>query len=95
MAMTTVRVQEKGQVTIPLQIRKRLKLKKGDLVAFVETNAGVLITPAEVVVTQAAQAISRSLKEKGVTLEQLIERGREIRGDLLKEEYGLTDTSET
>jgi len=95
MAMTTVRVQEKGQVTIPLQIRKRLKLKKGDLVAFVETNAGVLITPAEVVVTQAAEAISRSLKEKGVTLEQLIERGREIRGDLLKEAYGLTDTSET
>jgi len=95
MPTSTVRVQEKGQVTIPLEIRRKLKLKKGDLVAFVETNAGVLITPAEVVVTQAAEAISRSLKEKGITLEQLIERGREIRGDLLKEEYGLMDTSET
>jgi len=95
MPTSTVRVQEKGQVTIPLEIRRKLKLKKGDLVAFVETNAGVLITPAEVVVTQAAEAIGRSLKEKGITLEQLIERGREIRGDLLKEEYGLMDAPET
>ena len=32
MKLNTVRVQEKGQVTIPLRIRKKLNLKKGDLV---------------------------------------------------------------
>ena len=32
-----VRVQEKGQVTLPADVRKRLGIKKGDLVAFVET----------------------------------------------------------
>lgn len=53
MPLPTVRVQEKGQVTIPLEIRKKLNLKKGDLVTFVETETGVLIKPAEVIVTTA------------------------------------------
>ena len=39
------RVQEKGQVTIPSQIRKKLKLKKGDLVVFEETETGIMISP--------------------------------------------------
>ena len=93
MPATTVRVQEKGQVTIPLEIRKKLKLKKGDLVTFIETQEGVLIQPAEVVVSAALDEIGRVLKEKGVTLEMWMERGRKIRGELLKEIYGLTDTS--
>ena len=92
MPLPTVRVQEKGQVTIPLEIRKKLNLKKGDLVTFVETESGVLIKPAEVIVTAALEEIGRALKEKGISLEQLIERGREIRGALSEEEYGLTDS---
>ncbi len=93
MRATTVRVQEKGQVTIPLELRKKLNLKKGDLVTFIETEEGVLIQPAEVVVSAALDEIGRVLKEKGVTLEMWMERGRKIRGELLKEIYGLTDTS--
>jgi len=38
-------VQEKGQVTIPAEIRRKLGVKKGDLVAFIETEGGVLISP--------------------------------------------------
>jgi AbrB family looped-hinge helix DNA binding protein len=46
-------VQEKGQVTIPAEIRKKLGLKKGDLVAFVETEQGVLLSPQEVIASEA------------------------------------------
>jgi len=42
-----VRVQEKGQITIPTKIRRKLNLRKGDLVIFTETTEGVLIKPAE------------------------------------------------
>jgi AbrB family looped-hinge helix DNA binding protein len=59
---------DKGQVTIPAEIRKKLGLKKGDLVAFVETEEGVLISPQEVIATQALDQIGQALKEKGVTL---------------------------
>jgi antitoxin PrlF len=87
-------VQEKGQVTIPAEIRRKLGLKKGDLVAFVETEQGVLISPQEVVAMDILDRMGRVLREKGVTLEELIEDGRKIRGDLLEEEYGLKAAEE-
>ena len=89
MSPLAVRVQEKGKLTIPLEIRRRLRLKKGDVVTFVETEQGYLLLPAEVVVGQALESIGKVLKEKGVTYEQLVKRGRRIRGKLLKEQYGL------
>lgn len=87
----TVRVQAKGQVTIPTKIRKKLNLKKGDMVSFVETKDGVLIKPAEVLLTETLDEIGKALKKEGITLEEWIERGREIRGQLLEEMYGLKD----
>ncbi len=91
MATLVVRVQEKGQVTIPREIREKLDLKKGDLVTFVETDEGIVIKPAEVVVSDALDEIGRALKEKGISLEKLMKRGREIRGELIEEEYNIAD----
>ena len=87
-----VRIQEKGQVTIPTEIRKKLGLKRGDLVAVVETPEGVFITPQQVVATKALDSIGDILKEKGLSLEKLMAAGREIRTDLLEETYGITET---
>ena len=84
-------VQERGQITIPAEIRKTLGLEKGELVAFVETDQGVLITPQEVVATAALDKIGELLKDKGVALDDLMESGREIRGDLAERRYGLAD----
>ena len=86
-----VRVQEKGQVTIPSEIRRKLKLKKGDLVVFVETEAGVVIKPAEILVSGALEEIGRALEAKGIDLEELLERGRERRSELIEKEYGLKE----
>jgi AbrB family looped-hinge helix DNA binding protein len=87
-----VRVQEKGQVTIPQEIRKKLGLKRGDLVAVVETPDGVFITPQQVVATKALDSIGDILKEQGLSLAELIAQGRDIRRDLLQETYGITKT---
>lgn len=84
-------VQEKGQVTIPAELRRKLGLKKGDLVAFIETDDGLLISPREVVAATALEQIGAALREKGITLEELMESGREIRGDLIEELYGLVN----
>ncbi len=91
MSEMLVRVQEKGQVTIPSRIRKKLKLKKGDLVIFEETESGATIKPVEVLMTDALDQIGKALQEKGITLEEIIERGRELRGDLIAGEYDLDD----
>lgn len=83
-----VRVQEKGQVTLPSEVRERLGLKKGDLVAVLETEEGVLISPQEIVATKALDRIGEALKEKGISLEELIESGREERVNIISKKYG-------
>lgn len=95
MSKQVVRVQEKGQVTIPFELRQKLNLKKGDLVTFVETEEGIIIKPAEVIVAEALDEIGKVLNEKGFSLEELIERGRNIRGDLLQKEYDIPNNQST
>jgi antitoxin PrlF len=87
-----VRIQEKGQVTIPTEIRKKLGLKRGDLVAVMETPEGVFITPQQVLATKAFESIGEILKEKGLSLEEVIASGRQIRTAILQEAYGITET---
>ena len=89
-----VRVQEKGQVTLPTEMRKRLGLKKGDMVAVIETEEGVLITPQQVVATRTLDHIGSVLREQGLSLEDLMESGREERAGLLRERYGI-ESNET
>jgi antitoxin PrlF len=87
-----VRVQAKGQVTLPADIRKRLGLKKGDYVAVEETPEGVLITSRAMAAIRALDNIGHALKAKGLSLEDMIESGREIREELYREQYGHLDT---
>lgn len=90
-----VRVQDKGQVTLPTEIRKKMGLKKGDLVAVVETPDGVLITPQEVLAAKALDRIGEALREKGLSLDDLIEAGREERAEVIKATYGIDDRSDS
>jgi bifunctional DNA-binding transcriptional regulator/antitoxin component of YhaV-PrlF toxin-antitoxin module len=87
-----VRVQEKGQVTIPIQTLKKYGIKKGDFVAVVETEQGVLFSPREVVAVDAMKKIGEALRANGVTVENWIETSRDIRGKIIEEKYGLTET---
>jgi AbrB family looped-hinge helix DNA binding protein len=87
-----VRIQEKGRVTIPTEIRKKLGLKRGDLVAVMETPDGVFITPQQVVAAKALDSIGDILKEQGLSLDELIAAGRDIRSDLVQEAYGITNS---
>lgn len=82
-------IQENGQVTLPREWREKYGLKKGDVVAFVETEEGLLIRPQQVMAMRLMDEISEALKEKGITLEELMESGREIREELIKARYGI------
>ncbi len=84
-------MQDKGQVTIPAAIRRRLGLKKGALIAFVETEQGVLIAPREVIAAEALDHLGAILRERGLTLDEWVASGRELRGGLIEEEYGLKE----
>ena len=87
MTKNTSIVQESGQVTLPAEFRKRYGLQKGDIVVFRETKAGLLISPKESMVVNLLDEIGQALKEKGVTLDELIESGLEIRQEIYNEYY--------
>jgi bifunctional DNA-binding transcriptional regulator/antitoxin component of YhaV-PrlF toxin-antitoxin module len=84
-----VRVQEKEQVTLPVAVREELGIKRDDLVSVTVTPAGALITPQAIIAANDLEESRRILAEEGFSLDELIESGREIRGDLLREMYGI------
>ena len=47
--MELARVSSKGQITIPIEIRKKLKLKEGDKVLFAEENGNIFVLNASLV----------------------------------------------
>lgn len=87
-----VRVQERGQVTLPAASRRRLGIEKGDLVIIVETPDGVLIKPQVSKVDELAERIAAEIREYGMPLEEfeeMLERSRNARPALMKELYGI------
>lgn len=80
-------IQENGQVTLPMEFRKKYGLKKGDIVVFKETEGGLLISPREALAMKLLDEIGDALKEKGIDLDEMIESGRDIRQEIYDEKY--------
>lgn len=82
-------VQENGQVTLPKELRQEYNLKKGDTVVFQKTDDGWVVQKQEPDPMQLLDELGEALKAKGISLEEWIKSGREIRGEILKEKYDL------
>ena len=74
--MTTEKavVTTKGQVVIPARLRKRLKIKKGTLVAFTEDNGRLILQP---VTAEFIASLKGSLKGGGALEYLLAERKKD------------------
>lgn len=80
-------IQENGQVTLPIDFRRRYNLKKGDAVVFRETEGGLLISPKEAQIMKLLDEIDEGLRARGITLDDLIASGRAIREEIYSEKY--------
>ena len=45
--MKAYTITPKGQVTIPVEIRVKMKLKPGDRITYEDTSAGIVLKPAQ------------------------------------------------
>ena len=82
-------IQESGSVTLPANFRKKYGLEPGDEISFIETDEGLLISTREALIEKLLDTIGDDLRAKGVTLDELIESGRELRDELLKKHYDI------
>ncbi|HOU39355.1 MAG TPA: AbrB/MazE/SpoVT family DNA-binding domain-containing protein [Treponemataceae bacterium] len=68
--MELAKVTSKGQITIPQEIRKKLKLKEGDKVFFVEDNGSIQFLNASQVAIRAVQnGMSGEAEKSGFSTE--------------------------
>lgn len=87
--ISTVRVQEKGQVTIPQTIRRQLNLKKGDLVTFVSTENGVVIKTLDLAAEDMLATLEKTLLARGIRLSDVLARSQRVGADVLTREFNL------
>ena len=73
------RVREKGQVTIPSEIRESLHLSKDSILSVVKVGNGILLIPKVSSFESAAAKFSEAAKEKGITLQDLLKDLKKIR----------------
>lgn len=66
------RMREKGQVTIPADIRESLRLSKDSLLSIARVGDGILLTPGLSVFESVSAKFSKMAEEKGITLQDLL-----------------------
>lgn len=82
-------IQENGQVTLPKELRREFKLSKGDAVIFERTAEGWLIRKGEPDPMKLLDELGAFLAARGITLNELIASGRDIREEIVHEQYGV------
>ena len=73
------RMREKGQVTIPMNIREALHLSKDSILSVTKVGDGILITSKPSKFDAFAAKFSKEAEEKGITLDELLKDLRKIR----------------
>lgn len=65
--MNLAKVSANGQVTVPVEIRRRLHLKEGDKLLFIEQDGEIIIRNASVTaIVRAQEAFAGAAKDFGV-----------------------------
>jgi antitoxin PrlF len=79
--MELAKVTTKGQITIPVEIRKKLHLKPGDKVLFIEEDGKITFTNSSLAALSAIQADMAGEAEKsGLVSEQdVVQMVRQVR----------------
>lgn len=73
------RMREKGQVTIPLDIRESLHLSKDSILSVSKIGEGILLTPKPSFFESVSAKFLKSAEKKGISLNDLLKDLKKIR----------------
>ena len=85
--MELAKITMRGQITIPKEMRKRLGVKDGDKVVFVEENGRIIIENAVMIALKDTQnAFAGEAERLGLKTEQdVVDLVKEVRGEMWKD----------
>ena len=91
--MEVARITTKGQITIPIEIRKKLNLKEGDKIIFFEQDGRIYFENAALLTFNRIQdAMEGEAQKAGYnSLEEMNELVKEIRKEMWEERYENND----
>lgn len=87
--MELARITSKGQITIPAEIRKKLNLKEGDKVIFIEEGDRIIFANSSMVALKEFQDKMKGVaEERGIYGEEDVDKlVREVRKAIWEEKY--------
>ena len=91
--MEVAKITSRGQVTIPIDIRKKLGVREGDKIIFIEDgNRIVVANAAKIDFANMRTAFAGEAERLGLTSEQnVVALVDEIREEIWKERYADND----
>lgn len=75
MSMRLALIQKRGQLTVPADLRRKYGLEQGSVVAIVDEEDGIKLTPQEVMPADILERIGQALSQQGISLEELMSEG--------------------
>ncbi len=81
-----VRVREKGQFTIPADIRNKMNIKKDDFLEVYQVGKAIIATPVDLVVKELARQVEREMQKNDYNLKDLLIELREGQHDYRQED---------
>lgn len=73
------KIWSKGQVTLPVGLRKELGLKKNDKVAFARIGKAAILAPKKLILPKLIKQVEQEMKSRRLTLKELLADLRENR----------------
>lgn len=91
--MELAKVTMRGQITIPIEIRKKLNIKEGDEVVFLEENGRIiLINSAMLALLEVQDAFKDEAERLGLKDEQnVVKLVKEVRKEMWEESHADND----
>ena len=91
--MELAKITMRGQITIPVEIRKKLGVKDGDKVIFIEENGRIIIENSAMVALKNAQiAFTGEAERLGLKTEQdIVDLVKDVRREVWEENHARND----
>ncbi len=91
--MELAKITMRGQITIPVEIRKKLGVKDGDKVIFIEENGRIIIENAAMIALKNAQdAFTGEAERLGLKSDQdVVNLVKDVRHEIWEERHARND----
>jgi bifunctional DNA-binding transcriptional regulator/antitoxin component of YhaV-PrlF toxin-antitoxin module len=84
----TIQVQQRGALTLPVELRQRYNIQPGDTFRAVDLGGIFVLTPMAPMVPKLAREIERARIEAGLSVENMLQELREQRERYVAENDG-------